>query len=110
MTVTQLYPSAHAQLPDGHINGQQLAARAGVPYRTIDYYTRVGYLHVVGNTRPGSGYQRLYPTSEAAVAHLIGRLRDAGLTPKAAHDHARLLLEYGRTDIAGITLHLPQEL
>jgi hypothetical protein len=110
-TVTELHPSNSAYpLPAGQVNGPQLAARAGVTYCQVDYWTRAGYLQPHGPPRPGSGYQRAYPESEIPLAALMRDLLAAGLMPEPAHYHARQLLEHGTTRIAGITIHLPQEL
>jgi hypothetical protein len=109
-TVTELHPSFGGVLPRGQLNGPELAQRAGITYRQVDYWTRAGYLHSIGPPMPGTGYQRAYLEAEIPVARLMRDLLDSGLTVTAAHDHARVLLEHGHTVIAGMTVHLPQDL
>jgi hypothetical protein len=107
MTVT--YLPQHAPLPDGALNGAQLAAAADITYRRVEYWTQSGYLKPLA-TSPGSGYQRIYPPTEVTVARLIGQLVSDGLLPHIAAERARELLETGTTHIAGMPFHLPEEL
>lgn len=107
MTVT--YLPQHAPLPDGSLNGAQLAAAAGITYRRVEYWTRAGYLKPLAAS-PGSGFQRIYPAAEVAAARLIGQLVADGLLPHVAAERARELLETGTTQVAGMPIHLPQEL
>lgn len=100
---------SHQALPDGHVNGAQMAALTGITYRRIDFWTRAGYLAPTAAS-PGSGHQRVYPASEVTIALLMVRLVDDGLTPSAAAECARELATTGTTRIAGIPIHLPQEL
>lgn len=48
-----------------------LVAAAGVTYRKIDYWTRCGWLHAIGQNTPGSGSPRRYAESEVAVARAL---------------------------------------
>lgn len=107
--VVDIRPSAHQDLPEGTLNGAQLAALTGITYRKIDFWTRCGYLQPIANT-PGSGYQRVYPASEITVALLTQQLIDGGLLAGHAAPRARELATTGTTHIAGIPVHLPQEL
>lgn len=97
-----------APLPEGYVNGRQLMARAGLTARRMNYWTDAGYLRLAG--RFGTGFQRAYPAAEVAVARLIGALVDDGLLPHVAAVRARDLLDTGVTHVAGMPLHLPQEL
>lgn len=110
-TVTNLAPRlpAHAALPTGCLNGAQLAAAAHITYRQVDFWTRAGYLRPTDGS-PGSGYQRIYPPHELTVARLMAALVHAGLTAASAATHARDLATTGTTHIAGMPLHLPQDL
>ena len=106
---TVTYLPQHAPLPDGALNGAQLAAAAGLTYKRVDFWTSAGYLRPLESS-PGSGYQRIYPPSEVAVVRLMSDLTDAGLLPEMASLRARELLETGTTQIAGMPIHLPEEL
>lgn len=108
MTVTPIRAHLAYNDVDG-ITSQDLAHRSGASYRQIDFWTRVGLI-AVNNPAPGSGNTRRHPTSELAAVCLIKQLLDAGLTLRAAHDAARELLATGSTQLAGITLHLPEHL
>lgn len=107
--VIDLYPSTHAILPAGYVNGAQLAAAADVTFRRIDFWTRSGYLHPATKA-PGSGHQRLYPAGEVAVVRLMRLLTADGLLPNVAVTRARELLDTGTTHLAGMPIHLPEEL
>jgi hypothetical protein len=78
-------------------NGHDL----GLTYRQLDYWTRNGLLKA-DNQTPGSGNRRTWAPGELAVAVLIGRLVDAGISLRVAHDIAR-----GRREIGpGITIKI----
>lgn len=64
-------------------------ANAGISVRRLDYWTSNGLLHVAGASNPGSGYTRRWPLAEVAVAALMVRLVDAGMSPTAAERVAR---------------------
>jgi DNA-binding transcriptional MerR regulator len=83
---------------------------AGITFRQLDYWTRVGYIHPLPRRAETAGQRRFFPRSELAFACLLGRLDGAGVAPQQAHDHARELLDTGTTTLAGITIHLPEEL
>lgn len=109
MTVLHL-PNLQPTEP-GTITGPDLAHRAGISYRQLDYWTRTGLLHEIPRpVNAGSGYPRSFPLTELAVASLMADLLEAGLTPRVAHDRARELLEHGHTLLAGIRIELPQDL
>lgn len=73
---------------------------AGLSYRQLDHWTRVGYLRPSHPGR-GSGSVRAFPRSELAVARVMLRLTAAGVTPDAAHRVAR-----GGQLAPGIHLHI----
>lgn len=108
--VLQFPAHSQDQIPDGHIAGHDLARRSGITYRQLDYWTRTGLLRTSTCATPGYGFIRAYPTGELVVAILIRRLLEGGLNLRPAHDHARRLANTGTTVLAGITIHLPQDL
>ena len=55
----------------------ELATRAGVSIRTVDYYTQLGLLRTAERT--GGGF-RLYTPAAAGTIALIQRLEDHGLS------------------------------
>lgn len=107
LTLPSNHPGKH--LPDDHISGPDLCDRAGITYRQLDYWTRVGYLHPLDPT-PGSGRLRAFPIAELSLARLVRDLLAAGLMPKPAFALAEQLLEHGHTVLAGIRIDLPQDL
>jgi hypothetical protein len=60
----------------------------GLTYRTLDYWTRSGYLQAA-NPGCGSGRRRSWPASEVEVAQLMHVLVSAGLEPSGAATAAR---------------------
>lgn len=74
--------------PDGFVWGSAIL-EAGVSYRRLDYWTRLGYLQAV-NATPGSGGKRVYPEAELGIAVAIMRLVDkAGIELNRAVSIAR---------------------
>lgn len=96
--------------PDGQVTSVELVQRAGISYRQLDYWTRTGRLTASTAATPGSGNARFYPAGEIAVARLIKRLLNGGVAITAAHDLARELTTTGTAVLAGIRIHLPEEL
>lgn len=62
------------------ITSERLAEQAGVTYRVIDYWCRMGVLDAVGSTTPGTGSVRRFPRHEARVASVLARLNELGAT------------------------------
>lgn len=65
----------------------EVAAKAGISYRQLDYWSRCGFLRPEGEV--GTGHPRDYPAAEVAVAVRMGRLVRAGLTATVAAKVAR---------------------
>lgn len=59
-------------------SGPELAEAAGLSYRRVDYYTRVGLLSPVVRGLAGPGSRRTYDERDLARVKLIGALRDLG--------------------------------
>lgn len=73
---------------DEPVGGSDVCAAAGISYRQLDYWSRVGVLREL--PRPGgSGWPRLYDPGEVDVACCVARLMSAGLTLTAAGYVAR---------------------
>jgi len=64
------------------------AEEAGLSYRKLDYWTRQGWLRPL-QEYAGPGFPRSWPENERAIALLMGRLVDAGVTPATAALAAR---------------------
>ena len=63
---------------------------AHLTYRRVDYWTRLGYLRVLGDEpNPGSGFTRRWPISEYRIACRMAKLIDAGFILAAAAELAR---------------------
>jgi hypothetical protein len=82
----------------------QLAERAGVTYRQVDYWTRHGYLTPLpGHT--GQGYPRAYPVDQIVKARIMG-----SLAKLFAYNHdgaariAEEIMTSGSAQVGGYTL------
>ena len=76
----------------------------GLTYRRLDHWTRTGYL-TCDKVNPGSGRPRTWPDEELAVATVMARLIEAGLTVEAAERAAR---NHGLI-APGITVHVDSD-
>lgn len=83
----------------------QLTAIAGLSYRQVDHWTRMGYLHTIGNPTPGSGggpaYTREYDDDQVSLACQMSRLVKAGIPMPKAHHVALQILSHGYARIHG---------
>lgn len=64
------------------------ARAAGITYRQLDYWARMGYLRPTGNGR-GSGYWRKWPYEERRIAVVMARLVNAGVAVPVSASAAR---------------------
>lgn len=71
----------------------EVAARAGVSRRTVDFYTRLGLLRTVGRTE---GNYRLYGPEAVEQIRLVRRLEQQGVSLEQV---ARLLARKPRRDL-----------
>lgn len=62
------------------LSGPELAEAAGLSYRRVDYYTRVGLLSPCVRGGHGPGSRRQYDEHDIVRARLIGALLDLGAT------------------------------
>lgn len=90
--------------------GPEVQRLAGVTYRQVDYWTRVGLLNDEG-ARTGSGSWRMLSESDVHVARLLGWLSLNGVTPNGriatdAAEHVRRLGMTGSVSISAMTLDL----
>jgi hypothetical protein len=74
-------------LAEGWRLSRHVAEQAGITYRKLDYWTRLGHLRPEHDG--GSGYDRCWPPEEVQVACRIARLTDAGLPLAIAAGFAR---------------------
>jgi hypothetical protein len=89
-----------------------VAERAGVTYRQLDHWTRVGYVRARAREADSSGFLRHYDEAEMAVAVWMARLVQAGILPKSAAGYARMYVETGSMVITlrgGWSLHLAED-
>lgn len=80
----------------------EIVTRAGITYRQLDHWTRLGYL-TLEEPHPGSGNARTYPETEIHTARRIRVLLDSGLTLTAAVQAVRdghVILGANRVTIA----------
>lgn len=86
------------------IHGPQAAKAAGVTYRRLDYWTRIGYLSAEQPKGEGSGNPRLYSEGEIRVAAWLGILCETGMTLAHAAPIARDLEATGRARFGALSL------
>jgi DNA-binding transcriptional MerR regulator len=92
-----------------HLTLSDVLAR-GLTYRRLDHWTRAGYLHP--HQQGGTGNVRAWPQTELAIADLMRRLVEAGLTAGVAAIAARHHLN-GRPLVklaAGVVLAIDTDL
>jgi DNA-binding transcriptional MerR regulator len=70
------------------LTSDQVVRQAGITYRRLDYWTRVGYLSPAVPAA-GNGSARVWTPWEAEIAGRIRRLSEAGLPVEAAVRYAR---------------------
>lgn len=89
------------------LSSVQVADRAGITYRQLDYWTTRGYLKARhGAANPGSGVPREYTPREALVAEHMARLVRDGVTPDRAAKVARQLATRGHAALGGAVLRV----
>lgn len=71
-----------------------VAQRAGVTYRQLDHWFRLGYLSANGQPTgsPGSGHDREFTYDEVRRLTLLARLVSAGVKPSKAAQYARTMV------------------
>lgn len=74
------------------MNAPELAQRAGISYRQLDYWIRKGW---IDGTNPGTGYVRRFAEEDAARVMMMAKLIAAGLHPARAAELCGWLLETG---------------
>lgn len=86
--------------PDDGLPSVTVADQAGITYRQLDVWVRVGYVTCAHNATPGSGHQRTWTRTEAAHVHRVADLIRAGFRPDRAAEYARSLAETDTVRIA----------
>lgn len=76
------------QADDDTVSSVDLVREAGITYRQLDYWTRVGLLTPTGDITPGTGYSRRYEPDQIPLAIATRQLIAAGLNLRAAHEAA----------------------
>jgi len=86
------------------IGAPELAARAGVTYRQINYWTTEGYL-LADADNGGSGNPKAYPPGQIIKARIMGSLvRNFTMSPRAASDIADEIVRTGRANVGPFTV------
>jgi hypothetical protein len=104
-TVTQLHPDA-PDVDDHVIGAHELTIAAGITYRQLDYWTRLGYLTPWNSPTPGSGVPRVYPLDQVDVASTMRAVIAAGVTTPMSlvHQTAVDLLAAGEAQLGDFTI------
>jgi MerR HTH family regulatory protein len=71
-----------AQTQPRMLRSPEVCDVAGISYRQLDYWTRLGYLHPAH--RGGIGYDRAWSQAEAVKVCAMAAMVRAGLRPSAA--------------------------
>jgi len=69
-----------ARLPSGAFTAAQACRLSGVPYRSLDYWARSGFLLPSAHEATGRGTWRGYTFRDIVSLTVAKRLRDAGLS------------------------------
>lgn len=99
-------PDAAAASFDDLLTSRDVCTYAGITYRQLDSWTRVGILDPYTQPTPGSGHARMYEHREADVALTMRHLLDASIDPRVAAQLARQLLA-GETPRLGVFALVP---
>jgi hypothetical protein len=92
------------EAPEGTA-GPDLAQRAGVTYRQVDYWTRLGLLTPEDRPAEGSGHVRTYGADQIVKARIMGALvKLFGMAPRAASEVAEEILAHGSAKVGGFTI------
>jgi len=87
------------------IGAPELAARAGVTYRQLNYWTSSGWIVPVSEGQRGSGTPLLYPPSTIVKARIMGSLvRMFAMAPARAAEIAETIVRDGRAEVGGFTI------
>jgi hypothetical protein len=86
------------------IGGPELAARAGITYRQVNYWTTEGYLVPLGDNG-GSGNPKQYPPAAIIKARIMGSLvRNFTMSPGAAAKVAEEIIRDGSAHVGPFTV------
>lgn len=88
------------------IGAHRLSNRAGVTYRQIDYWTRVGLLEPI-KPDVGRGRTLLFADDQIPIAQYMGQLTDLGVQPRTARDIAGQLVDQGRAQLGPFAITVP---
>lgn len=83
------------------ITSWDVCAQAGVSYRQLDYWCRLGIIEPVGGATPGSGSQRRFTSREIRVVAFVGRLYELGARAQVVKHVAPLVRAMSREEWTG---------
>jgi DNA-binding transcriptional MerR regulator len=84
--------------------GPTACAAAGITYRQLDYWARIGLVEPSVSGGRDSGSRRLYSFRDVLVLKVIKRLLDTGISLEQIRAAVRHLREHGLEDLAQVTL------
>jgi DNA-binding transcriptional MerR regulator len=84
--------------------GTTACKAAGITYRQLDYWARIGFVEPTVRGATGSGTQRLYGFSDIVVLRIVKRLLDSGVSLQQIRAAVAHLRQRGVEDLARITL------
>ena len=91
--------TADQAAPDDVLTWQSVCILAGISYRQLDYWARVG--HSPGGSSPGHGFNWGCTPAMARRAGMLGRRTEAGMLPAFAAEVAAQIETTGRADLGG---------
>jgi DNA-binding transcriptional MerR regulator len=84
--------------------GTTACKAAGITYRQLDYWARIGFVEPTVRGATGSGTQRLYSFTDIVVLRVVKRLLDSGVSLQQIRTAVAHLRERGVEDLSKVTL------
>jgi DNA-binding transcriptional MerR regulator len=93
-----------ATLSRAGYRGPTACAAAGITYRELDYWARIGLVEPSVSGGRDSGSRRLYSFRDVLVLKVIKRLLDSGISLEQIRAAVHHLREHGLEDLTQVTL------
>ncbi len=90
------------------ITSWDVCGQAGISYRQLDYWCRLGIIEPVGAASPGSGSQRRFTAREIRVVAFVARLYELGARAAVVKHVAPLVRAMGHDEWTGYLIVSPE--